>query len=217
MRSVRLRVPGRVERARRQALPHDVGDDARADHGRAIASALAGSFRPVRIEAVAECSARVMGEEAVLALPADAVPGAERVDVDVPSVRVEGNAVPRRGESEDRLAGVRQSAGEVVEAAVGPAGRQFEHRQPARPPERNETSAWAFASTCRRTRRVSPDQLGAERGGREEHGRGEAGEGRGSESCSPAWHRHLRWLAVAYAAQPVIAPAARSATTPGWG
>ena len=140
-----------VERARRQALRHDVGDDARADHGRAIASALAGSFRPVRIEAVAECSARVMGEEAVLALPADAVPGAERVDVDVPSVRVEGNALPRRGEAEDRLAGVRQSAGEVVEAAVGPAGRRFEHRQPARPPERNETSAWAFASTCRRT------------------------------------------------------------------
>ena len=144
---VRLRVLGRVERAGRRALPHDVGDDARADHGRAIASALAGSFRPVWVEAVTEGSPRVMGEEAVLALPAGAVPGADRVDVDVPSVRVEGNAVPRRAESEDRLA----ACTSIGRRGGGSGGRTSRSR--CRAPAAGPTSATGAAPTPRFPRR----------------------------------------------------------------
>src|SRR6478735_3497908 len=88
LRRVRLGVRGRVERGRGGALPHDVGRDARPDHGRPVALAVADAV-PVRVEPVAERPTGGMGQEAVLPPPARSVRRVEGVDEDVPAIRVE--------------------------------------------------------------------------------------------------------------------------------
>src|SRR5262249_20650634 len=85
---VLLGVDGRVERARRDALPHHVRRDAGTDDRRPELRPGRGASA-VRVEAVTERALRSVREEAVRATPAPAEPGVERVDVQVASVAVE--------------------------------------------------------------------------------------------------------------------------------
>jgi hypothetical protein len=87
----------------------------------------------VRIEAVAERASAAMRQEAVLALPAGAVRGVLRVDVDVAPERVLRNARRARAEAVDGGAGIRERPVEVVEAPVGPVGLDGQHRELTRP------------------------------------------------------------------------------------
>src|SRR5262249_12297893 len=86
-----------VEAADVVSCPHHVRRPARARCRGPVPRSLAGRMPGVREEAVtevAECVAAMMGEEAVLAMPAVPVGGVERVEVDVPPVTVERRAAP---------------------------------------------------------------------------------------------------------------------------
>jgi hypothetical protein len=109
-------------------LPVGIGSDPGADRRRAIPLPVPGRDTFVllveavaREEAVAERPVRPVGEERVLTLPARAVGRVERVQVDVPPVRVERDAGRRRLVAVDRFAVVLVTAEEVVEPpAVDP-------------------------------------------------------------------------------------------------
>src|SRR5438876_1332816 len=102
-----------VERMESGALPDDVRGHAGADHGDPVLladagppeSGGAGRVRVLpdleRVEAVAEGAVRLVDDEAVLALPAGAVGGVERVQVEVAPVVVERHPDGRRPEAED--------------------------------------------------------------------------------------------------------------------
>src|SRR4051795_6497435 len=82
---VRRLVGGRVVGAGRRPLPEHVGCHARPDDRRAVLRPLPDRMRPVRVEAVTECAAETVGEEAVLALPPRPVARVEAVHVEVAS------------------------------------------------------------------------------------------------------------------------------------
>src|SRR5439155_20674918 len=88
----------------------------------------------VRIEAVTEHSAGLVGDERVLAVPSGSVRGVERIDEQKPAVRVERLAGRRRLEAVDGLPLVRRAAEDLVElAAVDPVVVDLELRQVAGP------------------------------------------------------------------------------------
>src|SRR5262249_55488327 len=128
---VRELVERGIERARRLALPEENRRHARAHHRRAVLAALADRAVPVRVEAVAEGSARTVCQEAVLPLPAAAVARVVRVDEDVPAPLVARRAVGGRAEPVDALPLVLQPAVEVVVVPVDPVGLDHELGQVA--------------------------------------------------------------------------------------
>ena len=90
----------------------------------------------MREEAVTEVTERaavVMGEEAVLAVPALAVPRVEGVDVDVAAVAVERSAVAGRLEAVDADAVVGEPPEHVPVLAVGPVLEDVELCERAAP------------------------------------------------------------------------------------
>src|SRR5688572_6826077 len=104
---VRLGVACGVVRAGSATLPHHVRRDTRADDGRAVLPAGPDGMRTVGVEPVTEAACRLVGQEAVLALPAGAVGAPERVDEDVAPVRVERDAEPGRAKAEYAAAAIR--------------------------------------------------------------------------------------------------------------
>ena len=131
--SVRTAIELRVVALGRRPLPVRVRCHSRPDDRGAIALAPALRPVPVAVEAVAEATRRPVREKRVLPVPALAVGGVERVDVDVAPVVVEGHASPCRAEAVDGQPAVRQRPVELVEAAVGPAEVDLEARQRSRP------------------------------------------------------------------------------------
>ena len=124
-----LQVEGLVVGAERVGLPVDVRQDARADDRGAVLGAVALGPVAVAVEAVAELAGALVHQEAVLAQPALAVRGVERVEIEVPAERVERDAGGGRLEAVDRPAEVRERAEDVMELAVRPVQLHVQHGQ----------------------------------------------------------------------------------------
>ncbi len=133
MLRVREQVGDPVVRSARGALPDDVRGDSRPDDRRPVLGAVAGRTGAMRVEAVAERSARAVGEEAVLAPPTGSVARAEGVDVEVPPEAVERAAGPRRVEAVDACPAVGERSVQVLVSPVGPVELDRQHGQRARP------------------------------------------------------------------------------------
>ena len=104
----------------------------------------------MKVEAVAEDARRLVREERALAPPAGAVAGIERVEVQVPAVRIERRADARRTEAVYRLTLVRVAAEHVLEAAVvRPVEPDLDRRQVTRPVGRVELRVGAVTAVIR--------------------------------------------------------------------
>lgn len=90
-----LVLEGRIVGPHVLSFPRNVWRHARTYSGSPVPGAVAARMSGVRVEAVAKVARHttgVMGKEAVFAMPAAAVAGVERIEVDVSSVAIERTA-----------------------------------------------------------------------------------------------------------------------------